>query len=300
MNNFDQKLNELYFNNVTGSDILEEGVLDNIKKWAAIAAVGVPVLIGMFKMGGVIHDNLLKDPDTLPKPDLWSIVDDLRDMAQDANLPPIDPATAPPDPATYRDPNPEVMDPGPRNARPSVRPPATFEDYKQRISREEGIRDRVYKDSKGLLTVGIGHLITKDDTQTFPLLFGPDFDFKGLLRGKVRLTQDQIDSLFEHDLAGKMNTVRRHVTVFNDLPGPVQVAVFDGFFRGDLSGSPKTLGHMNAGRWDQAASEYLDNDEYRASKAQGTRHGVWQRMERNAKQFKYHANMLKRLKELDK
>lgn len=51
-------------------------------------------------------------------------------------------------------------------------------------------------------------------------------------------------------------------------------------YRGSMSGSPKTRMLINAGRFKEAAVEFLNNDEYRKAKASGS--GVAQRMERVA------------------
>jgi hypothetical protein len=49
------------------------------------------------------------------------------------------------------------------------------------------------------------------------------------------------------------------------------------FYRGGLSGSPKTIDKINKGDFEGAAKEFLDNKEYRKSKKKGT--GVHLRME---------------------
>jgi hypothetical protein len=56
--------------------------------------------------------------------------------------------------------------------------------------------------------------------------------------------------------------------------------MLDGFFRGDLSGSPKTMRLINQGKWIEASREYLNHAEYRQSKIDKT--GVYKRMDRNA------------------
>ena len=49
------------------------------------------------------------------------------------------------------------------------------------------------------------------------------------------------------------------------------------FYRGGLSGSPKTIELINKGDFKKAAKEFLDNKEYKKSKKEGT--GVANRME---------------------
>lgn len=143
------------------------------------------------------------------------------------------------------------------------------------IAAHEGRRNKPYKDSKGKWTVGIGHLITDD----------------GLKR---ELTDQEVDELFAKDLAAKESSARAKLgEAFDKLPEQAQVAVLDGFFRGDLSGSPKTLKLLKEGKLEEAADEYLNHAEYKASVASnkaGKPHGVAARMERNAEAFRMSAN----------
>lgn len=149
------------------------------------------------------------------------------------------------------------------------------------VAANEGRRNVVYKDSKGLPTVGIGHLVTPAEKKQF--------------EGRV-LSDAEVDDLFAADLAAKMGSIRRKLgAVFDELPRPAQVAVVDGFFRGDMSGSPKALKLLKDGKLTEAADEYLNNAEYRASLAKnkaGQPHGVAARMERNAEALRQAAALL--------
>lgn len=151
----------------------------------------------------------------------------------------------------------------------------------QYIAANEGRRNVVYKDSKGLPTVGIGHLVTAKEKKQF--------------EGRV-LSDAEVDSIFAADIEGKLGAVRRKIgDTFDTLPRPAQVAILDGFFRGDMSGSPEALKLIKAGKLAEAADEYLDNAEYRASAAKnkaGKPHGVAPRMERNAEALRQAAALL--------
>ena len=138
-----------------------------------------------------------------------------------------------------------------------------------------------YKDHKGNLTIGVGHLITKNDP-VLKRVVGNNYNV--ILSGGMPLSNSQMQKLFDYDIKSKINLARRKVKNFDNLPKSAQNAVVDGFFRGDLSGSPKTLRLMNSGDFRAAAEEYLNNAEYRTSKREGT--GVAPRMERNAAAFK--------------
>lgn len=76
------------------------------------------------------------------------------------------------------------------------------------ITQEEGFRNKAYKDSKGLLTIGVGHLIKADEQHLVSATL-TDEQVKELLRSdlrwcseavessvKVPLTQKQFDALY--------------------------------------------------------------------------------------------------------
>jgi GH24 family phage-related lysozyme (muramidase) len=146
-----------------------------------------------------------------------------------------------------------------------------FAEARGYISANEGTKNAPYKDSKGLWTVGIGHLMSPEEVRQ--------------MSGKT-LSQQQVDEIFARDLNSKMRLAKRELgAAYDKLPTGAKVAVLDGFFRGDLSGSPEALKLIRAGKLAEAADEYLDNNEYRASVAlnkKGEPHGVAGRMERNA------------------
>lgn len=170
-----------------------------------------------------------------------------------------------------------TLAPRPKGAKAPAPAPAPeksedlFAVAREYISANEGLKNAPYKDSKGLWTVGIGHLMSPEEVRQ--------------LSGKT-LSQQQVDEIFARDLSSKMSGAKKELGAsYDKLPTGAKVAVLDGFFRGDLSGSPKALKLIRAGKLAEAADEYLDNDEYRASVAlnkKGTPHGVAGRMERNA------------------
>ena len=76
------------------------------------------------------------------------------------------------------------------------------------ITKEEGFRNRAYKDSKGLLTIGVGHLIKASEPHLVSATLS-DQEVKELLKSdlkwcseavessvKVPLTQKQFDALY--------------------------------------------------------------------------------------------------------
>jgi lysozyme len=103
------------------------------------------------------------------------------------------------------------------------------------ITKEEGSRNKAYKDSKGLWSVGVGHLIKKDETYLLNATLS-DQEVEDLLRSdlrwcseavessvKVPLTQNQFDALYSlcYNIGGtafKNSTVVKRINT-NDLKG---------------------------------------------------------------------------------
>jgi lysozyme len=103
------------------------------------------------------------------------------------------------------------------------------------ITNEEGSRNKAYKDSKGLWTIGVGHLIKADEQHLITATL-TDQEVEDLLRsdlkwcseaveGSVRvpLNQGQFDALYSlcfniGETAFRKSTVVRKINE-NDLPG---------------------------------------------------------------------------------
>lgn len=134
------------------------------------------------------------------------------------------------------------------------------------IKRNEGVRNKLYRDSKGYWTIGIGHLVTPQEYNLF--------------KGK-QLTQQEIMDLFKKDLDKKIQLAKSYFGAkFESFSDDLKIAIIDGYFRGDLSQSPRTRELLRRGNFKAAAKEYLNNDEYRAALTSGS--GVAKRMQGNA------------------
>jgi len=147
---------------------------------------------------------------------------------------------------------------------------------------------RIYQDNKGNPTIGRGHLVTNNTRNIFNTLFGDKINFDSIRSGEDKLSLEQINKLFEYDLKRKIALAQRLVPDLFSLPDEIQIAIIDGVYRGDLSGSPKTLKLINARNFKEAAREYLDNKEYREAKKEKT--GVAKRMEANARIYSKYAD----------
>ncbi len=64
----------------------------------------------------------------------------------------------------------------------------------------------VYKDSKGLPTIGHGHLVTKES----PKIFSDLNISQDVLAGKAKLTPEQADQLLKRDVQVRLPQVQSH------------------------------------------------------------------------------------------
>lgn len=144
-------------------------------------------------------------------------------------------------------------------------PPQTsssFEDTLiERLIDEEQFKGEAYRATKGeeYLTIGYGH-------------YGKD-----VKKGDT-ITQEEALELLRKDVNDRMPAIRKAIPKFDDLSDTLKVEIAQSWFRGGMSGSPKTIKLINAGKFEEAAEEFLDNDEYRTARERG-RAGIIPRMD---------------------
>lgn len=160
--------------------------------------------------------------------------------------------------------------------------------YLEMLKAEEGFKTKMYKDTKGIPTIGVGFNLTRSDApDVFRRCFGDQCD-DVLARAKDPqrgMSEAEVERLTRHDLETTfLPRTQKAVKSFDELPLEARTALVSSAYRGSLLGSPKTLGLLNAGKGEEAAAEYLRNKEYEAAKKSGS--GVAGRMEREAEKFK--------------
>jgi GH24 family phage-related lysozyme (muramidase) len=134
----------------------------------------------------------------------------------------------------------------------------------------------VYKDSKGLSTIGHGHLVTPESSKIFSELnISPD-----ILSGKGKLTPDQANKLLERDVKTRLPQVQKLVPKFNEYSTELQGQLASEQFRGMLGKSPSALKKLSAGDFSGASTEYLNAKDYRESVRDKT--GIAPRMKKLA------------------
>lgn len=137
----------------------------------------------------------------------------------------------------------------------------------------------VYKDSKGLPTIGHGHLITKDSARIFGEVLPEETpeSIQQILSGKKKLKKEQTEKILVRDVTARLPIVKKLAPDFESYSPELQAELTSETFRGMTGKSPKAMEHLRAGRYEDAAKEYLNAKEYRESKAKGT--GIAGRME---------------------
>ncbi len=103
----------------------------------------------------------------------------------------------------------------------------------------EGVRDKVYLDTEGIETIGVGRNL-KD---------------KGL-------SEDEIDYLLQNDISEFSSGVQNTWSWWDNLDDVRQRVVVDMAFNMGLAGLSKfkkTLGHIEDGEYEKAASEMLNS-----------------------------------------
>lgn len=109
-----------------------------------------------------------------------------------------------------------------------------------------------------------------------------------LAQGTASMEDDEMKKLFDYDVEIRLKDLPKLIKNLNDMSPEMQEVLASSYYRGSLSGSPETVRLLNAGKYKEAADEYVRNAEYEASRTQ-TPHpktkivpgkGVYQRMDR--------------------
>ena len=106
----------------------------------------------------------------------------------------------------------------------------------RRVVQEEGYSKDAYRDTKQVLTQGVGQ------------------------------TGRWIERGFEKALEHHVQRAKRRVPNYDELPEYLQAELTQSEYRGDLGGSPTAVRLFNEGKHFKAADEFLDHAEYKDPK----------------------------------
>lgn len=105
------------------------------------------------------------------------------------------------------------------------------------LNEAEGRRAVPYRDTQGVLTVGVGHRTDEDS---------------------IPLTGTAIDAILDGDLDAKEADCARRIELWESIDPVRQTALIELAFNGVLFASPKALQYVNMRQWVQAGTELLD------------------------------------------
>lgn len=133
-----------------------------------------------------------------------------------------------------------------------------FEGIKNLIKKEEGFSEEAIIPVKGdVPTIGYGFT-------------------EGVKMGD-KISPEEAEKRLDDEVSKRLVQIADRIPAYTSFPEEVQNAMFSSWYRGSLSGSPKTLSLINEGKFREAADEFLDNDEYRNANELG-RPGIRKRM----------------------
>lgn len=101
----------------------------------------------------------------------------------------------------------------------------TFDDIFNFIKEHEGYRPGMYKDTRGIPTIGIGFNLMRPDAKVIARQAGVNYD--NILSGAESLTDSQIKSIFEITLKIAYSDAKKWVPIFDGLPRDIKLAVLD-------------------------------------------------------------------------
>lgn len=127
------------------------------------------------------------------------------------------------------------------------------------IKKHEGVRLKVYKDSLGIPTVGVGFNLNRPDANA--VLASVGAKHADVVAGKP-LTDAQVDALLDKDLDACEKDLEALIPDIRSFPVEAQAVLMD--LRFNLGGAglrrwPKTLASFRARDWKGAAQNIEDN-----------------------------------------
>lgn len=132
--------------------------------------------------------------------------------------------------------------------------------FKATLARHEGYMPSPYRDSEGILTVGIGFNLERPNAAA--LLKRHGIELSDVLQGRRKVTKEEAWSLAESDLKTAISDARALFTNFDSAPVGVQEVLVNMSFnlgKSRLAGFKKLREAVAAGDWNAASREMLDS-----------------------------------------
>ena len=94
-----------------------------------------------------------------------------------------------------------------------------------------------------------------------------------------KITLEQAKENLQEDINIRLTEIQNKIPNFSNLSENLQIALFGEYYRGSVGQSPKTIKLINEGKYDEAAKEFLNNQEYKDA-AKRNRRGIRKNMEK--------------------
>ena len=146
-----------------------------------------------------------------------------------------------------------------------------WSDTPSMIERHEGRKNKVYKDSLGIPTIGIGYNLRNATAKQDLAKVGANL--KEVLRGK-QLSEDQVNELFRMSLDRALKDAKSYYPEFDKLPDAAKGVLVDMSFNlglTKLKGFKDLKTALGRGNYNAAADAMIDSAWYRQVKTRGVR-----------------------------
>ena len=100
-----------------------------------------------------------------------------------------------------------------------------------------------------------------------------------ILKQGDKITLEQAKENLQEDINIRLTEIQNKIPNFSNLSENLQIALFGEYYRGSVGQSPKTIKLINEGKYDEAAKEFLNNQEYKDA-AKRNRRGIRKNMEK--------------------
>lgn len=136
-----------------------------------------------------------------------------------------------------------------------------IDSIRDRVIDHEGKRNTVYKDSRGIPTIGVGFNLNRQDSNALLTQVGANPG--QIKRGQSKLNNRQIETLLNKDLKKSKEEAKQLVKNFTSLPREVQGVLIEMVFnlgKFGLAKFKKFLDYINKNDWKKASVEMLNSD----------------------------------------
>jgi GH24 family phage-related lysozyme (muramidase) len=133
-----------------------------------------------------------------------------------------------------------------------------FQKLAQQLRLHEGYRSKVYLDTVGHPTVGIGFNLDRDDAEVRLRSVGANYH--DVVTGKYELSKDQAKELLKYDVEKAESDARRLVFVYDELNDVRQRVIVDMVYNLGAYGFSKfknTIRHICNGDYEKASDNML-------------------------------------------